>query len=126
MMAGAAKSRVSDVSMAVTTLAWSAKSRAAAPNHGARLIVARSFRWCVVWRFPTRYAGEHGGGRAGPTNEGLLPALDGQDKVWVMGLNGSNPHFVEPLHDQVTIDGSRALGRPRSLMKDLVRMQSSV
>ncbi len=32
--------------------------------------------------------------------------------VWVMGLDGSNPHVIETLHYQVTIDGSRAAWRP--------------
>jgi TolB protein len=33
--------------------------------------------------------------------------------VWVMGIDGSNPHVVEPLHYQTTIDGSRAPWKPR-------------
>jgi TolB protein len=33
--------------------------------------------------------------------------------VWVMGLDGTNPHVIEPLHYQTTIDGSRAEWRPR-------------
>jgi TolB protein len=33
--------------------------------------------------------------------------------VWVMGIDGSNPHVVEPLHYQTTIDGSRAPWIPR-------------
>jgi TolB protein len=28
--------------------------------------------------------------------------------VWVMGIDGSDPHVIEPLHYQTTIDGSRA------------------
>jgi TolB protein len=28
--------------------------------------------------------------------------------VWVMGIDGANPHVIEPLHYQTTIDGSRA------------------
>jgi Tol biopolymer transport system component len=28
--------------------------------------------------------------------------------VWVMGIDGTNPRLVEPLHYQTTIDGSRA------------------
>jgi TolB protein len=28
--------------------------------------------------------------------------------VWVMGIDGTNPHVIEPLHYQTTIDGSRA------------------
>jgi TolB protein len=32
--------------------------------------------------------------------------------VWVMGPDGSNPHVIETLHYQVTIDGSRAAWRP--------------
>ncbi len=32
--------------------------------------------------------------------------------VWVMGVDGSNPHVLEPLHYQITIDGSRAPWRP--------------
>jgi TolB protein len=34
--------------------------------------------------------------------------------VWVMGIDGSNPHVVEPLHYQTTIDGSRAPWRPKT------------
>jgi TolB protein len=33
--------------------------------------------------------------------------------VWIMGLDGSNPHVLEPLHYQTTIDGSRAPWRPK-------------
>jgi TolB protein len=33
--------------------------------------------------------------------------------VWVMGFDGSNPHVIEPLHYQTTIDGSLAPWRPR-------------
>jgi TolB protein len=33
--------------------------------------------------------------------------------VWVMGADGSNPHVIEVLHYQTTIDGSRAPWRPR-------------
>ena len=33
--------------------------------------------------------------------------------VWVMGLDGSNPHVIEPLRYQITIDGSRAAWGPR-------------
>jgi TolB protein len=33
--------------------------------------------------------------------------------VWIMGIDGSNPHVVEPLHYQTTIDGSRAPWRPK-------------
>jgi TolB protein len=33
--------------------------------------------------------------------------------VWVMGIDGSNPHVVEPLHYQTTIDGSRAPWKPK-------------
>jgi TolB protein len=33
--------------------------------------------------------------------------------VWVMGLDGSNPHVIEPLHYQTTIDGSRAPWRSK-------------
>ena len=29
--------------------------------------------------------------------------------VWVLGLDGSNPHVVEPLHYQTTIDKSTLL-----------------
>jgi TolB protein len=32
--------------------------------------------------------------------------------VWVMGVDGSNPHVIEALHYQTTIDGSRAPWRP--------------
>ncbi len=32
--------------------------------------------------------------------------------VWVMGVDGSQPHVVEALHYQTTIDGSRAPWRP--------------
>jgi TolB protein len=33
--------------------------------------------------------------------------------VWVMGMDGSNPHVLEPLHYQTTIDGSPAPWKPR-------------
>jgi hypothetical protein len=33
--------------------------------------------------------------------------------VWVMGIDGSDPHVIESLHYQITIDGSRAPWRPR-------------
>jgi|SRR5579871_2086692 len=33
--------------------------------------------------------------------------------VWVMGFDGSNPHIIEPLHYQTTIDGSRVPWRPQ-------------
>jgi TolB protein len=33
--------------------------------------------------------------------------------VWVMGSDGSNPHVLEPLHYQMTIDGSRAPWKPK-------------
>jgi TolB protein len=33
--------------------------------------------------------------------------------VWVMGSDGSNPRVIEPLHYQTTIDGSRAVWKPR-------------
>lgn len=33
--------------------------------------------------------------------------------VWIMGIDGSNPRVVEPVHYQTTIDGSRAPLRPR-------------
>ena len=33
--------------------------------------------------------------------------------VWIMGMDGSNPHVIEPLHYQTTIDGSRAPFRPK-------------
>jgi TolB protein len=33
--------------------------------------------------------------------------------VWVMGIDGSDPHVIEALHYQTTIDGSRAPWRPR-------------
>jgi TolB protein len=33
--------------------------------------------------------------------------------VWIMGRDGSNPHVIEPLHYQTTIDGSRAPFRKR-------------
>jgi TolB protein len=32
--------------------------------------------------------------------------------VWVMGIDGSNPRVLEPLHYQTTIDGSRAPWKP--------------
>jgi TolB protein len=32
--------------------------------------------------------------------------------VWVMAFDGSNPHVIESLHYQITIDGSRAPWRP--------------
>ncbi len=34
--------------------------------------------------------------------------------VWVMGADGGNPHVIEALHYQTTIDGSRAPWRPTS------------
>jgi hypothetical protein len=34
--------------------------------------------------------------------------------VWVMGIDGSNPHVIESLHYQTTIDGSRAPWRPNA------------
>jgi TolB protein len=33
--------------------------------------------------------------------------------VWVMGSDGSNPHVIESLHYQTTIDGSRAPWKPK-------------
>jgi hypothetical protein len=33
--------------------------------------------------------------------------------VWIMGSDGSRPHILEPLHYQITIDGSRAPWRPK-------------
>jgi TolB protein len=33
--------------------------------------------------------------------------------VWVMGIDGSDPHVIEPLRYQTTIDGSRAPWRPK-------------
>ncbi len=33
--------------------------------------------------------------------------------VWIMGIDGSNPHVLEPLHYQTTIDGSRAPWRSK-------------
>src|SRR5262249_9780197 len=33
--------------------------------------------------------------------------------VWVMGADGSDPHVIEALHYQTTIDGSRAPWRPK-------------
>ena len=33
--------------------------------------------------------------------------------VWVMGIDGADPHVIEPLHFQTTIDGSRAPWGPR-------------
>jgi TolB protein len=33
--------------------------------------------------------------------------------VWVMGIDGSDPHVIEPLHYQTTIDGSRASWGPK-------------
>ena len=33
--------------------------------------------------------------------------------VWVVGIDGSAPHVIEPLHYQATIDGSRAPWNPR-------------
>ncbi len=33
--------------------------------------------------------------------------------VWVMGIDGSNPRIIEPLHYQTTIDGSRAPWGPK-------------
>jgi TolB protein len=33
--------------------------------------------------------------------------------VWVMGIDGSGPHVLDPCHYQTTIDGSRAPWRPK-------------
>ena len=33
--------------------------------------------------------------------------------VWIMGIDGSDPHVIEALHFQTTIDGSRAPWRPK-------------
>ena len=33
--------------------------------------------------------------------------------VWVMGIDGVDPHIIEPLHFQTTIDGSRSPWGPR-------------
>jgi TolB protein len=38
--------------------------------------------------------------------------------VWIMGFDGSNPHVIEPLHYQTTIDGSRAPFRPKRKTDD--------
>jgi TolB protein len=61
-----------------------------------------SFRYCdeVYWRDGTASRRAYRERRA--------------DKrpVWVMGADGSQPHVLEPLHYQTTIDGSRAPWRP--------------
>jgi TolB protein len=62
-----------------------------------------SFRYCdeIYWR-------------DGKTSErAYLERRADKRPVWVMGWDGSNPHAIEPLHYQTTIDGSRAPWRPR-------------
>jgi TolB protein len=61
-----------------------------------------SFRVCdeVYWRDARRSARAYRERRAD-----LRP-------VWVMGSDGSDPHVLEPLHYQTTIDGSRAPWKP--------------
>ena len=47
--------------------------------------------------------------RSGETSERAYKERRGDKRpVWIMGADGSNPHVVEPLHYQTTIDGSRA------------------
>ncbi len=57
-----------------------------------------SFRLCdeVYWK-------------DGRTSERAYKERRGDKRpVWIMGSDGSNPHAIEPLHYQITIDGSRA------------------
>ena len=57
-----------------------------------------SFRLCdeVYWK-------------DGRTSERAYKERRGDKRpVWIMGSDGSNPHVIEPLHYQITIDGSRA------------------
>jgi hypothetical protein len=35
----------------------------------------------------------------------------GKRPVWVMGIDGSDPRLIEPLHYQISIDGSRPCWR---------------
>jgi TolB protein len=47
--------------------------------------------------------------RSGETSERAYKERRGDKRpVWIMGADGSNPHVIEPLHFQTTIDGSRA------------------
>jgi TolB protein len=62
-----------------------------------------SFRYCdeIYWR-------------DGKTSERAYRERRADKRpVWVMGFDGSDPHVIEPLHYQTTIDGSRAPWRPR-------------
>jgi TolB protein len=62
-----------------------------------------SFRYCdeIYWR-------------DGKTSERAYRERRADKRpVWVMGMDGSNPHVIEALHYQTTIDGSRAPWRPR-------------
>ena len=75
-----------------------ATSPAVSPD--SRLI---SFRLCdeVYWR-------------DGKLSERAYKERRGDKRpVWVMGIDGTNPHVIEPLHFQTTIDGSRAPWGPR-------------
>jgi len=62
-----------------------------------------SFRLCdeIYWRIPATSEKAHKERKA--------------DKrpVWIMRFDGSNPHVIEVLHYQTTIDGSRAPWKPR-------------
>ncbi len=62
-----------------------------------------SFRYCdeVYWR-------------DGKTSERTYRERRADKRpVWIMAMDGSIPHVLEPLHYQTTIDGSRAPWRPR-------------
>jgi TolB protein len=62
-----------------------------------------SFRYCdeIYWR-------------DGKTSERAYRERRADKRpVWVMGSDGSNPHVIEALHYQTTIDGSRAPWRPK-------------
>lgn len=75
-----------------------ATSPAVSPD--SRLI---SFRLCdeVYWR-------------DGKLSERAYKEKRGDKRpVWVMGIDGSNPQLIEPLHFQTTIDGSRAPWGPK-------------
>jgi len=82
----------------LTSLGKAATSPAVSPD-----MKRISFRLCdeVYWRDSATSAKTYKGRRT--------------DKrpVWVMEVDGSNPHVIEVLHYQTTIDGSRAPWKPR-------------